>query len=473
MTQNKGIQTEPIGGRWEGGKRGKRPKFETTKALHRHPFTLSGLPLDILALLGTVFLFLVGFIVITSYMAAGLGEGWLLGSSALLVAVGIPVALAVWAVRPMSGRRAFHWWLAVFAAPFLLASVGLSLAVPQRTARMVRWHGPWPARLLFGSESSQAQGLETVTDQLSVILSGFKTTPQNKKNDDGKNDQIHPPEVTQLANMGRTWYRPSATSLPEDLGRDRRHETNLVKKQGAWLVRAKFGPHGRQAILLLDPRATRTILSQEAATRLGISVLAQAPSVPTGLPNDDRKHPVVVVPWLSVGSARVSQIAVALCSSCVHEGMSGRLGANFFAHFRASIDSRNSRLRLVPKHVTGRPEDVDPFVVVVLDAKHRSDDHLTLTITLSTLKPVSKLRIEALLQDGQDRVAGVLSKTIERLDPGRPQKVEISGSIPEAAESFALRVSKGSWATRRPLRNHHHRRRRRHHGVRPTPSTTR
>jgi len=153
--------------------------------------------------------------------------------------------------------------------------------------------------------------------------------------------------------------------------------------------------------------------------------------------------------------------------------MSGRLGANFFAHFRASIDSRNSRLRLVPKHVTSRPEDVDPFVVVVLDAKHRSDDHLTLTITLSTLKPVSKLRIEALLQDGQDRVAGVLSKTIERLDPGRPQKVEISGSIPEAAESFALRVSKGSWATRRPLRNHHHRRRRRHHGVRPTPSTTR
>jgi len=460
MTQNKGIETEPLGGRWEGDKRTKRPKFATTKALDRHPFTLSGLPIDIVALLGVIVLFGVGFIVTTSFMAAGLGQGWLLAVTALLVAVGFPAALAFWAVRPMSGRRAFHWWLVVFAAPFLLATVGLSLGVPLRTARMLRWYGPWPAQFSFGPKSSQAHDLETITDTLSIVLSGFKSKPRRAAATDAVSNEIQTKPITEVTYMGRAWFRPSHSSLPEDLGQDHRHELRLIKKRGAWLLQARFGPLGRPATLLLDPKATRTILSLEAAARLGIKIPAQAPSVVTGLPGHDDKHPVVVIPWISVGHARVSQIAVALCSSCVHEGLSGRLGANFLTHFHASLDSHNSRLRLIPEpHHDDRPADIDPFVTLALDSLRRNEDRVTIAVTASAARPIANLHIEAILRDTKDAAVATLSKTIDRLEPGAPRQVVLSGVLPESVVSFKLRIWGGHWAPKRVRRRHHKTRR--------------
>ncbi len=106
---------------------------------------------------------------------------------------------------------------------------------------------------------------------------------------------------------------------------------------------------GRPVLLAVDTGAQITMLSPEAAGRLGIDVGAAVGRIPVfGVGPDPVETPIVALRPLRLGSHEVDNLFVGIVSSPMTRtlGIDGILGADFLDAFRLTIDRRARELRL-------------------------------------------------------------------------------------------------------------------------------
>ena len=105
----------------------------------------------------------------------------------------------------------------------------------------------------------------------------------------------------------------------------------------------------RPVLLAVDTGAQITMLSPEAAGRLGIDVGAAIGRLPVvGVGADPIEVPIVALRTLQLGSYEVDNLFVGIVSSPMIRtlGIDGILGADFLDAFRLTIDRRARELRL-------------------------------------------------------------------------------------------------------------------------------
>ncbi len=467
QSRKAGLDKEPMGGRWEGSRRSsKRPQATLARRNPDGGFSWSGLPGDLLASLATLAIAAIGFVVVTSYLAEATGEGILLAVVSILVALALPAGLAFWAVRPLHRRRAYHWWLGVFLAPYLLATVALGIAAPARTARVLRWHGAWPARLV-DKKGGSAKRMQNIVDwaaqRLAALPRGGGRVALPPSRNEVTAEPLPPPTY-----LGRLPPAGTSAGIPEDFGRRPGRKVSLKKRSGVWALTAAATKEKRPLSMLLDPGRPWTILSEETAARLGLRVPDKGASVE--MQGADR--PVLLVPRFFLGGLETKNVALVLCSTCVPSGVSGILGRNVLRRFQVSLDSRKGVLTVTPKKgPLDTPEDIDPFLVLERVSARRTDDALLVAGRIRNVArlPVVGLRLAVRFLDAADHVTQTETLVLGALEPGAEKPIQWKASPPEVTSGFRIGVASGRWTTTGAAA----RRRRRHRRRGVSPSKTR
>jgi tetratricopeptide (TPR) repeat protein len=132
---------------------------------------------------------------------------------------------------------------------------------------------------------------------------------------------------------------PSTTDVPFLLGSDRRPYISLTV-------------NGRKAIFVIDTGSGFTVLSKQAAKRLGVSELARGGNS-QGL-GGDGKFPIVygLVKELQLGEAKIKMVPCfvrsfhALDERPVEERADGFIGLSVLSHFLTQLDYKERRMRL-------------------------------------------------------------------------------------------------------------------------------
>ena len=446
------VDKGPAGGVWQGDKKGKkRSRFikespSTEKTSGKVWFLLIGFVIFALTF------FLAGFVLLSAFLAAALGEGWLHLIMTILLIICIPLAVAFWAVRPMAGRQAVTWWIGVFAAPYLVATTGLILGVPGRTAMMLRYHGAWLPRLLFGANDSKTRTVDRSLKRIAALLDerGIEEEEEEeeKKPEEEKPPADEPTGLHKIVYKGKKSNSPPPFVIQKSGRKGTRVEVSM--KGGVSIVRGIAGKgRGKPVTLAVDPRSVRTVLSPEAAARLDLPIFKDGgPMEDVEIQGGVERYPVLVSDVFSLGGVGVNDLAVVLCGPCVHEGLSGLVGINFLTHFEVSIDEENGALFFRKrKGPANRVLDVEPFVhfsrmqgkwdsgvVKIKGAVGNKGD-----------RRIRRMVIQALLIGEGDKVLGRLSKEVKNLRSGDPEPVSLEGPVDKSVEQFKLKVSEAYW----------------------------
>jgi hypothetical protein len=451
------MERDDMGGLWKGDERSRTARRYGPEELEQAPPPKKGIIAPTLLVIVALALFVAGFALLTSYLAVAVGEGWLLLALSVAIALGLPIAVALWAIRPMEGRQAFMWWWSVFAAPYLLTTAGLSLGVPDRTAAVLDQHGAWPARLAAGKNSPTAKKAQKLATWAASLLSGIdestgepeeNVTPERAQ----KPDDRKPATPKKVRYAGRKWLSFKRTSLPRDRSRRRGVHVKARFKGGAIFVYGRVEPTRRRgdqkATFLVDPNATRTIFSPQAAARLGLPATEKSPMIQTDAGSGEGRYPAVVVSRISLGKASVRNLTCVVCGPCVVEGVSGVLGKNFLRHYIASVDRGRQTLTLTPRRrKVDRAVDVEPFVEIADPKAVQTGKKLRITGRVGNRgsRPIEDLRIDGVLLRADDSAIKRISTTLEKLEPGKFRPFEIEGDAPDHLDSFMLEAASARW----------------------------
>ncbi len=117
----------------------------------------------------------------------------------------------------------------------------------------------------------------------------------------------------------------------------------LTRRGDQFIVQAALDA-GEQVSLLIDTGASMSVISQRKFESLGYSV--QGPLAYFSTAGGVVEAPVMTLPGLSLGSARVRQIAVGVLAADFPEDIDGLLGMNFLRHFEFRIDQQSGELIL-------------------------------------------------------------------------------------------------------------------------------
>lgn len=452
-TTGRGFKKQQLGGAWEGGKRKAVKKGYGPGELQYARKRKGGpgaIVTDIVFTLLVLVFFALGFTLVTAYLGSAVGKGWLLAVLSFLLAICAPVALALWAVRPMEGRRAYRWWLGVFGAPFVLATVGLALAVPKRTSFVLHYYGAWIPELVAGKDSKAASNMREVLNKVADIFHAIPDAPAEKKGKDVDvaRPRARKPDLRKLAYSGRRWTQSRKIDLTDDQGRRRGVRVSYRRRGGAIIVRGRAGSRRKAVTLILDTGATLTAISPETAVRLGLKPPQGAPMVEVRTASGPAKYPAAVLDKLSLGRAKVKNITVLICGPCAHEGLSGLLGLNFIRHFVLTIDEKRSRLTFTSrKHVVNRAADVEPFLTFakVKGEERRGVFRVEGKVENKAKLPINSLVLEAVLLDVDQKVLKRLKTTIKKLKPADTAAFVIEGKGHPSTDTFRVEVSQARW----------------------------
>jgi predicted aspartyl protease len=447
------IDSSLGGGEWSGGDRKKKRGRFTKEERDKKTPTKKGL-FVLLAVVGVVAVFfVVGFVLLSSFLAAAVGEGWMHFVLTVLLVICVPLAIAFWAVRPLTGRIVLWWWTGVFGAPYVLATLGLVLGVPGRSALVLRHHGAWLPRILLGPKDSLTRGVarkvtyfatligkQDFTEEKDIVDPEAETPRKGKE----KKTEAHP-----LTFRGKRWSNPSRVPIKGQGRRMRGYRVPVSFKAGVYIVRGRAGQsQGKPGTFTLDTRASRVVLSPEAATRLGLKFSENGPMVEMRLKNGKGKYPVVLLDTLALKRAKVRNIAAAVCGPCVHEGITGNIGINFLQHFRTAVDGKRKTLTLRRrKGKRNQALDVEPFVDFSrVKGKWRGGNALIKgRLGNRSPKKISSVWLDAVFLDEDDAVLGRASTQVKRVRPGHLVPFSLKGPISKEAVRFLLEVRKAYW----------------------------
>lgn len=397
-----------------------------------------------------------GFLLLTAcYVIPVFGEpSWLALGASALVALGAPLGLALWMVRPLAGFRRAAWFTGSFAAIPLLAVLGLSIAAPKMTARHLRKHAKPAAVRLFGRTTRSWLTQKTTdlamtwADLLHAPRARLRRSPRKRRE---RNPAKRPVVRKDLfyAGLRRPRPTPAPPTNPRGRATGRATRVRFVRRGGAIHLEAKGRARRAAALgMLLDTGASLSTLSRSAAKSLGIE-LPRAP-VETELDTAGGRlsFPLVILPHLSVGRASLAHVTVAICDPCTVPGLHGLLGLNFTEHFLLSIDPRRRRLTL--RRLPGpenRIHDIEPFLALSGVHGEEVDGRFVLEGQVRNRSPlrVRKLRLEALLMSSKGRILRRHATVIPRLAPQKTRSFSIQGEGHPDAVRYRIELISGRW----------------------------
>jgi hypothetical protein len=451
-TRKKEIDKGSSGGMWQGDARSAGPpRYGKKDLIKRDAKPQKSLVVSLGAMVVVLCLFGAGFVLLSAYMAVATGEGWLHLALSLVAVVGVPMAVALWAIRPMEGRQAFFWGWAIFGAPYLLAIAGLTLGLPKRSAVVLQRHGAWSARLLAGKGSASARQMQALMVWVASVLHEVDkaaTEPEKTLSAPAKKKKSRPAEKLRLRYKGRKWLTFETKELAEDYGRRKGISVKARFRGGACFVRGRAGKNKKPVKLLLDTRQGRTVLSPQAATRLSLAPTEKSPMIAVQPGSDKGRHPAVLLPYLALKKGVVRSLTVVVCAPCVPEGVSGVLGRNYLDHFVVTLDRSHGRLTLTRKKSRiDRAVDVEPFLEFSEVKGSWRKGRIVVRGRVGNRGPkfIQSVVVAVLLLGPDEEVVKRYTVPVEKIKPGQIKPFEIKKEAPGRVDSFMLMISEGRW----------------------------
>lgn len=446
-TDGEGFEQQTSGGAWQGEKRRKRSaRFQVTSKIKKDRITIGAVVVEILISVLALALFLSGFLLVTSYLASAVGEGILLLLLSILLAICAPLVPALWASRPMDGRRAYNWAVGVFTAPFVLAILGLGLALPRRTAHVLRSHGTWPLKLAGAEDRPIGLKWKQMMSRISSVLHSVPIQEEEKHPVEVETKETAP--ARRITRAQKRWKRLKQADSVSDEGFKPRFRVRFKRKAQSIILQGSVGKSRKPATFLLDPTAPFTAISPEAAARMQIIVPEKAPMVHIETATGPARFPAVVLTELMVGSVKVRNLTALICGPCTHEGLSGVLGANFSSHFLLAVDEKRSRLGMTPRsEAVNRAADIEPFLRFSLEKAVEQNGRIELVGSVLNEGPrdIRMLHIQAVLLTDKEKIVGRLNARIGALARKKRAPFRISKETKGCVESFWLEAKHGLW----------------------------
>ncbi len=256
------------------------------------------------------------------------------------------------------------------------------------------------------------------------------------------------PEHTPLA--GALPAKPSRP--PEELARARSIGGKVVvpyEGEGQSLEVTAFfdGPrYGEEFSMIFDTGATYTTLSREALDQLEVPVPRDAPIAVLQTANGEIEAPLVLVDAVWIGDAVVEWVTVAVCESCVSEGVQGLLGLNVTGQFQVSLDHDQRRIELAP--LTGdenRKLDVAQWLQLRSRLLHWQDGRLELEVTGENRSDVAvgSVTTEVKCPGGRFEVI------VDRVPPRALSSRKVALPRGTDCSEYALSLRRATWASDR------------------------
>ncbi len=368
-----------------------------------------------------------GFFVLSAcFLAPVFGHGWLWLGTNTLFSLGLPAAVAMYMVRPLSGFAWAAWFVGVFAVVPLLAVLGLSFGAPDRTASALRQHAEPLFEHVLGPTTRSAPARWGA--DLSAAWADRLDTPQPRRSAEPeaaprKSARPRPRRQPRRALFFQGLRRPRTRPRPAHPAHGRTTRVSFQRRGGALFVRARVtGRQSARLRLVLDTGATLSALTHEAGRKLGLQPPKRPVTVELDTAGGRRSFPLAVVRRIRVGQVSLRHVTVALCDDCSPPGLYGLLGLNFTQHFVTSIDQRKRRLSLSPhRGPRNRIDDVDPFLRLAEVEAHTEGKRFRLQGKVQNRSPrrVRSLRLRAVLLDSRERVLARHQTEIESLPAGQ------------------------------------------------------
>ncbi len=388
-------------------------------------------------------LWLAFLVLVACYLYPIFGPGWMWLAASGAFGLAVPLGIAIWMVRPLSGFKRAAWFTGAFAAVPLLAVAGLSAGAPGHTANALRKHGPLLFTSIFGAPTRSVlsrtggDATESWANLLQAAPGSRRPPPPRPAH---RIAQKRPKPRRALFYQGKR--RPRARPPSSPLGRA--SVVPFVQRGGGWLVRANLSARKRARLRLqLDTGATLSAITNEAAKRLGIKKPTDPVTVDLDTASGRRTFPLVILDRLRLGRAELRHVTVAICDDCANPGLSGLLGLNYARHFKVTLDQRHHRLTLQPyRGPRNRIEDVEPFLRVQDVSGDITGTQVSLRGRIRNRSPrtVHQLRILVSLLDSNDRVLKKQRTEIKKIPPRgvAPFQVETSGQTAITRYRIAL-----------------------------------
>lgn len=262
---------------------------------------------------------------------------------ALSITLGVPFGIAVWKHQGDARRISLTmaWLPMLWNAGAVLLTMQI---VPDVMATALRSQGAWVAEDQFGDSHSATRVMSALGHQVAEVAAP-----------DASPDEPNPGRgVLPLWDQGEV-DRSKVLSVP------------FAEEGTAILMDATL--HGPSAELtlpyLFDTGASYTTISTATASKLGIAVPADAPTLTFNTASGPRESRMVHLPAVQLGQVRIPGLLVSVCDACVNERTEGLLGLNVMREFFVQMDYKNQRMQLLPRIAEARPNrayDIEPVV---------------------------------------------------------------------------------------------------------------
>ena len=421
------------------------------KARAREAGTKSWIALGIAALIGLV-VWLLEIILLGAYLAPVFSRGWLWFGATILMAIGLPVAIAVWLVRPLQGFKRAAWFVGVCLIVPVLAVVGLSLGAPRHSANLLRRHGHWPIEQIFGppTRSSTTRAGERLAHRWAALL---KRAP--KKKVEGPKTARKPGKRAKPRKPPKSVFYSGVRRAPRtDKGlspaRGRKIQLRFVQRGGAIMLRATVRHRRRRqkVSVILDTGATLSTIDSATAKKLGVELPKAPIKVELQTAAGPRTFPVTVLDRVRLGRADVRNLTVAICDPCSPPGLQGLIGLNFTQHFVTTIDSKRKRLTLHRhKGRQNRIIDIESFLHLKGVQGETTPETFSVQgkVVNRGARRVRDLEIEAVLLDTRNKVLGRMATRIKHLKGRGTQDFELTGKTHKELVRYRLELKSARW----------------------------
>jgi hypothetical protein len=391
--------------------------------------------------------------VVGSYLAPVFDRSWLWLGATLLLALGVPLAVGLWLVRPLAGFKRAAWLIGVCVIVPLLAVVGLSAGAPRHTATQLRKHGHWPFEQLFGppTQSSTTRFGESLAATWASLL--HADVKRKKTRADPAPPKVDP-RARPKKPFRKIFYsgirRPRPRPGPAATTRGPKAQVPFVRRGAEIMVPARLalGRRDQRFAMMIDTGASVSAIDRIAAKRLRLRLPETPITVELQTAAGPRSFPVAVLDRVRLGRAELRHVTVAICDPCAQPGLYGLIGLNFTRHFVTTIDHKRRRLTL--QRQTGpanRIADVEPFLHLSGVTGEAAAGRFTVRGKAQNRGPrtVRRLALEAVLLDSHGKVLGRLKGQIDRLAPRQSHAFQLTGAASEALMRYRLELTSATW----------------------------
>lgn len=334
------------------------------------------------------------FIILSSLLAAGIGEGKLHTFLSIILFLILPFIIAVTLSKERHHR--FFVSIAIWGTFGWIISFVLFAGARHTVKRNIGRHGGWVA-----------------------TITGLKSRSSS--------DRIIKKVLEKLPSDGTSSFHYKGGSII----------TNVTLENGNKKI---------QIPMILDTGATISTISEETAQRLGVRLISSPMEVQTA--GGKTSMTLGIIKKVSIGGFSVSPVAVAVCKNCHDRETGGLVGLNFTRHFHISIDTVAGKINLEKTDSwVDRKDEIEPFIETTQLKGELKNDSLEISaiVTNHADRRLRNLVFECSILDEKKRSVEKIKYTIPVLEAGKEKKVIIRSSPEFKVSSLKWELQRAFW----------------------------